>query len=593
MGITTFNKLKLTLPKKKVGEHLLVETRIDILSAWLKSLPYGNMKVTLPTLVKSLSSFNRTDVPLSSRQSAMELFNSSYIVIADYYRSKSFKHDKRQSKFSSEENQLFYQLSKEMAYGFKCVSVQYAEEKGANETLARILNLTIYYLSLVLMHHYDVYGPVPKNIWKEIHSILGFAMIYDLIDIHLENSNKTGCLKNIEQTYLRITLVAMCNPYHLNRGQHWPLWRYLSYWVKNAELNEDLNDFKSDHTFIVNLKSDDRPILQESLSGDIGTENLLLSTQPLIHQIIRQIDELKSTGKPPLPGFGHEINATKARKLLEIMMFHWQVFKKRLSPRYQENQRVKVICGIRQIHKELHNLDPLSLKDDFNEFVPSTPSESKHDEIVVNKDIWHSINKSSGGLCLNIGPKNKTPEVGNIIAINEQNNDENDRWSLAVIRWLQKSRIEGITIGVELISGELQPVLIKILGIDERHELGILISGEEIQGKTTPTLIYKNDAIPQDQVVVMVIGDADLAIKPLRKIIETLSFERVFYQTRELSEAYSAVEDEQKAAEEEQQRRESGEEVIELTSIPGFTQVEKVDDDFSYDIEEPKDDEID
>lgn len=590
MGLTAFNKLKLTLPKKKVGEHLMVETRIDVLSSWLKSLPYGNMKVTLPALVKSLSSFNRTEVPLSSRQSAMELYNSSYIVIADYYRPRSFKHDKRQSKVSPEEKQLFYQLSKEMSYGFKCVSIQYSEEKGANETLARLLNLTLYYLSLVLMHHYDVYGPVPKNIWKEIHSILGYSMIYDLIDIPLDSANKTGCLKNIEQTYLRITLVAMCNPYHMNQGQHWPLWHYLSYWVKNAELNEDLDDFVSDHTFIVNLNTDDRPILKETLEDNVGNENLLLSTQPLVHQIIRQLDELKSTGKPPLPGFGHEINASKARKLLETMQFHWQVFKKRLSPRYQNNNHINVICGIRQIHKELHNLDPLSLKEDYNEFLPSTPNEPKPNETVVEKTVWQTINKSSGGLCLNIGSQNKSPEVGEIIAVCERNQDNSD-WTLAVVRWLQQSRVEGITIGVELILGELQPILIKILGIDERHELGILISGEEVQGKTTPTLIFKNGAIPSNQVVVMVIGDANLAIKPLRKIIETLSFERVFYQTRELSEAFQYAEEEQKAAEEAQKQEESGEEVIELTSLPGFTQVEKMEPDEKFHLQEPDEDE--
>ncbi len=603
MGINSFKHLRLTLPKQKIGEHLLVETNMAALASWLKSLPYGNMKVTLPALLKSLSGFNRTDVSLSTRQAAMEMYNNSYQVVADYYRPRSFRLDKRQSRVSMEERALLFQLTQEMAYGYKSLAVVYSEEKGPNETLARILNLTIYYLSLVLMHHYDVYAPVPKNIWKEIHNILAYSLIFDLIEVNLPEATKTGCLNTIEHTYLRISLVAICNPYHLNIGQHWPLWAYLSYWVKHAELNEDLDDFHTNNTFVVNLKSDDRPLLKERIENNSGTEILLLSTESLIYQIIQQLDELKTSGRPPLPGFGHEINATKARRLLEIMQYHWQNFKKRASPRFDNNNKVNVIASIREIHQELVNVDPLSIKEyqgsaeSFPENPQHTneanPTDSDEEEFEVAKTVWHTLNSSMGGVCLSTGENIILPRVGELIALSENfsehDNEEGasvNSWKLGVIRWLQKSRTEGITVGVEYIAGELQPVYIKILGLDERKEPGILISGEEIQGKTTPTLIYANGSVPADQVVVLVIGDANLAIKPLRKIIETLSFERVFYQTRELSEAFKVAEDELKAAEEAHKKKESGDEEIELTSLPGFTQVEKVDDnsDLSIDI---------
>lgn len=608
MSINSFKHLKLTLPKQKIGEHLLVETNMLALASWLKSLPYGNMKVTLPALLKSLSGFNRTDVPLNTRLSAMEMYNNSYQVVADYYRPRSFRLDKRQSKVSLEERALLYQLTQEMAYGYKSLAVAYSEEKGPNETLARILNLTIYYLSLVLMHHYDTYAPVPKNIWKEIHNILGYSLIFDLIEVNLPEATKTGCLDTIEHTYLRISLVAICNPYHLNIGQHWPLWAYLSYWVKHAELNEDLNDFHSNNTFLVNLKSDDRPLLKERIENNSGTEILLLSTESLIYQIIQQLDELKTSGRPPLPGFGHEINATKARRLLEIMQYHWQNFKKRASPRFQNNSKVCIIASIREIHQELVNDDPLSIKEyrqsdhSFSEMEKEDGQESSStdlsdDELDVIKTVWHTLNSSMGGVCLSTGENIVLPRVGELIALSEnctttesvKTSPENN-WKLGVIRWLQKSRNEGITVGVEYIAGELQPVYIKILGLDERKEPGILISGEEIHGKTTPTLIYANGSVPADQVVVLVIGDANLAIKPLRKIIETLSFERVFYQTRELSEAFKVAEDELKAAEDAQKIKEAGDMDIELTSLPGFAQVEKVDSDSDFSIDIPDED---
>ncbi len=613
MSINSFKRLRLTLPKQKIGEHLLVETNMATLSTWLKSLPYGNMKVTLPSLLKSISGFNRTDVSLNTRLAAMEMYNNSYQVVADFYRPRSFRLDKRQSRVSLEERNLLFQLTQEMAYGYKHLAVVYSEEKGANESLARILNLTIYYLSLVLMHHYDVYAPVPKNIWKEIQNILGYSLLYDLIEIKLTESTDTGCLDTIEHTYLRISLVAICNPYHLNTGQHWPLWAYLSYWVNHAELNEDLDDFHSNNTFVVNLKSDDRPLLKEQIEKGSGSELLLLSTESLIYQIVLQLDDLKTKGQVPLPGFGHEINAVKARRLLEIMQYHWQNYKKRASPRFDNNNKVNVITGIRDIHQELVNDDPLSFKEYQQseeselETEPETEevyrSEARADndlseqEHEVIQTVWHTLNSSSGGVCISTGEKISIPKVGELIALKDNlpesrtdAADPENRWKLGIIRWLQKSRTEGITLGIEFIAGELQPVYIKILGADQRKEFGLLISGEEIQGQTTPTLIYTNGAVPADQVVLLVIGDANLAIKPLRKIVETLSFERVFYQTRELSEAFKMAEDKLRATEEAQKKKEAENEEIELTSLPGFLQVEKIDSDSDYSIDIPEED---
>jgi len=569
MGISKFTTLKLTLPKQKQGEHLLVETRVEVIASWLKSLPYGNMKVTLPALKKSIAGFNRTEVTTTTRFNAMVLFNNSYQLVAEFYRPQSYSIDKRQSKISKAEKRDFFLLTQEMAYGYKLLAYDLSRTKGPNEALANILNLTLYYLSIVLMHHFDVYAPAPKNIWREIHNILGYSLNFDLIELELPESQPTGCLLTIEKTYLRIALLSLVNPYHLNQGQHWPIWRYLSNWVHKCELNEDLVDFQSDYTFIVDLKTDNHPILKTFVSKDSDTDILLMMNQHLIFEVESQLESLETDGIPPLPGFGPEINATSAKRLLKAMRYHWQHFKKRISPRLDATHNVQLINGIPDIYSELLKDDPLA--DHIN-----------IDENEQFSSKWRAVNVSSSGLCLNTGGNATGSRIGQLIAVCEETPafGEQDKptnsWRLGITRWLKRSRREGVTIGLELIAGEVQPVMIKILGEDQRQELGFLVSGEEVEGQSTPTLIYAHSAIPSNQVVVMIIGDAQLAIKPTIKIVETLIFERVFYQTRELSEVYEIEEEYQQQEQHKKHLEETGEQEIELVDIPGFTQVDNV-----------------
>ncbi len=553
--------LKMTLPTQKEGEHLVVETRTEALANWLKRLPYGNMAKTLPSIRQSISGFNRTSVSLSNRLNNLALYDRSYQLVANYYRPKSFHKDKRQAKVSREEKMEFYLLTQEMAYGYKLLALEMDKIKGPCQAQANILNLTIYYLSLVMMSHYDVYAPTPSNIWREIHSILNYAVYHNLIENKLPPSAPSGCLQTIEKTYLRITLIALINPYHLNQGQHWPIWKYLSYWVKVVELSDDIRDYAEEFTFIAELEGDQSPKVKDISVEQVDLSNtLLLLSKDLIIQIKKQLVQLKSEGKPPLPGFGSEVNASRAKLLLEAMYDHWQGSNKRILPRANKPQKLSLVAGLKNIHADISQSDLFFGK-------------KAHSTSLSTISRWHQINTCTGGLCINTSTLVKNISVGQLIAIQKESpQDEYLLWKLAVIRWLQSNRQQGTTLGIEWLAGEIQPVEIKILGIDQRQELGFLISGEEVMGQTKPTLIYPQGSLPDKHIVILQIGDEELAISITKKITETFYFDRAFYRTRELSEAEEIANKELADAEEAKKRLESGEEHIEMTILPGFGQ---------------------
>ncbi len=561
MGLPSFTELKLTLPTLKPGEHLLVETRIEHLARWLKSQPYGNMAKTVAAVRRSIAGFNRTDVPLAARINGLALYDRSYQLIAGYYRPQSFRNEKKkETQVSIDEKREFFLLTQEMAYGYKVLATEYEKEKGPGHTLANILNLTLYYLSLVLMLHFDVYAPAPRNIWREIHNILGFSLHHDLVEKTLPQSAPEGCLETIERTYLRLTLVALANPYHLNSGQHWPIWRYLSHWVSLAELSEDPDDFDQDKTLIIDLHSDHRPYFSDTEEPPKSADFLLLLPEQLVRQVDAHLHDLKNKGKPPLPGFGSDVNATSAARLLEAMRYHWQLFKSRAAPRYQANSKIAMIIGVRNIHQELLQNDPLS--------------HNKVEKITVPKSRWHTVNTSATGLCLNAPQTVRGVAVGQLVAVaDEAQQDNYQAWKLGVVRWIQNSRSHGMTVGIELILGEIQAANIRILGIQERSEPGFLVSADDAGDRQgAPSLLHETAAVPPDRIVVLEIGDEELAVEPTRSATSTLFFERTYFATRALEDAYTLAQREIKALEEQKAREEAGEEVIEMTALPGFTQ---------------------
>ncbi len=556
--------LRLTLPVQKPGEHLLVETRIDHLAQWLKSQPYGNMPVTVSNVRRSLHGFNRTEIASSSRMKGMFLYNRAYQLIAGYYTPQSFRSDKRQEKVSVQEKKDFFLLTQEMAYGYKLLAVQLQKENASKDVLANTLNLTVYYLSLVLMLHYDAYAPPPKNIWKEINNILGFAVVHQFVDRISESHQLQGCLNTIEENYNRIALIALANPYHLNAGQHWPIWRYLSHWVRLAELSEDLSDFHKDQTFVVDLCGDYRPHFALSTDKLDESTTLLLLPQKLVQQVESHLVDLRTEGKPPLPGFGSDVTATAAERLLEVMQYHWQMFKHRAAPRYKTDDKLKVICSLVNIHAELTRNDPLY------------QTEETEPQFVIPTSSWRTINTSATGICMNTHIPVREMAVGKLIALSIHNHQEDrDFWRLATVRWQQKSRTDGHTVGAELILGDIQAVRFIIPGANERKELGFIISGEHgDDGSTPPTIIFAHNALPKDKPIIMEVGDETFGIRLTRPLQHTLFFTQSFYQQCPVQEALDIARQELEEIEEQRRREEAGEEVIDMEALPGFTSVQ-------------------
>jgi hypothetical protein len=221
MGYTFTNmkKLKLTIPSQQDGQHILVETEPTKLALWLKSLPLADMSKTLPEVTRAISSLNRTELGHKQRSELVRHFDETYTFVHDYFR-PNVKASIKTSAANKKMIDMLRIFTREMAFAHKIV-VHDAQGKrqffGKNKIKIRSIGFSIFYLGLMLIEQYELYSPIPLYLWREINSLYAYAGKKGYSEMEFENS-KTYCLPVIEQNYLRNSLLALADPYHLDRG---------------------------------------------------------------------------------------------------------------------------------------------------------------------------------------------------------------------------------------------------------------------------------------------------------------------------------------------------------------------------------------
>ncbi|WMS87422.1 hypothetical protein [Pleionea litopenaei] len=447
---------RLTFPAQQQGQHLLVETDPAELKSWLKSLPYGDMGRAVPEISRAIASLNRSEIGVSQRKELVSLFDTAYAQIFDAYRPYA-AHITNVETRRREYNNL-HLLTREMAFAHKIITDAELNKRklwGKNKGLIKGINLSLHYLGLQLMEHYESYSPIPAYLWRECNGLYAYAQMKQLEDTSLSSENQFQCLNTIEKTFARICLMSLADPYHLSYGEHWQLFKYLERWSHLAEFSDDHGDFKEETCFIVQLNSQIKPSYSSQFEGDLDDQNVcMLLTHDVIRQLQYQNDALIQTGESP-QGFYNNLRPGTAQALLEHMAAHWNSKIERKGRRYPVITKLDVIWGMHAIHTLLqkHRKSPDSTHWDSETIESYIGHEHK---VQLN---WDASNVSDGGIGItthnNIADQLK---VGELVIIREYiDKKPSYRWRPAVCRWLFGDDNQGTRAGLEFIDGNFEP----------------------------------------------------------------------------------------------------------------------------------------
>jgi len=247
------------------------------------------------------------------------------------------------------------------------------------------------------------------------------------------------------------------------------------------------------------------------------------------------------------------------------MLASWEMKQERQAPRYPKISKMEVIWGLPDIHKVLSSDDPLQANidsDDIEQVVEDTSLLIEHH--------WNTVNNSNGGICIS-QPQEKIKEidVGLLMAIRESiNGEKSSKWTLGIICWIIGNKRNGTQIGIKYIKGDIQTVRLQARKgnkIDTRFQRALLVSGQKVEGLSTPTLLTSIGLYIDSRPMLLKIGEEEQFIHARMRVSSTGSVDRFFYQLD--TQHLNNVKDNKDSNANEDEDGEDGE-VINLRAVP-------------------------
>jgi len=527
--------LKLTIPSQQEGQHILVETNPSKLSLWIRSLPLADMSKTLPEVIRAISSLNRTELPYKLRSELVSYFDTAYTLIHDCFRPRVHRRDRKNPNYHSNLNKL-HTLTKEMAFAHKIIvnDSQYKRKLwGKNQHKTKASCFAIYYLGIMLIEQYEVYAPIPIYLWREINSLYAHAGKEEFNYNEIETGS-SYCKPNVEQNYIRNCLLALADPYHLDRGEHWYLFHYLSHWVQLAVISEDPDEFSNQECFIIDITSENKPNFVTSELDDPEDPKIrLLLTGDLLRQISFDLETLEEKHKLNEPSFHPSIKHNCAKTLWQHLQIHWKERVERNARRFPVVSKLDVVWGLQDIIRVMGRVSQ-----DKNKIL--SRAELVNLTQIQSSDhlTWDAINVSTGGIGV-CSQQHMLPHIslGNIVYVREyQDGKPVPHWRLAICRWFTGDKHNGTMLGLEYIDGKYTPVrLILHQGKNERGGLpGLVVSSNQNDNTQAPCLITQEGSYNDERVYAMLGMQEAVEVRPRVHIEATPCIDRFYYQTFEL-----------------------------------------------------------
>jgi hypothetical protein len=410
----------------------------------------------VPEATRAIASLNRSELNVNTRRELVTLFDNTYAQIFASYRPQA-SHLLDNESYRKEHDSL-HAFTREMAFAHKIIADGELNKRrlfGKNKDLVKAINLALHYLGLLLMEHYESYSPIPVYLWRECNGLYAYAQEKQIEDVNVFPEGYHQCMPSIELTFARTCLMSLADPYHLSKGEHWQVFKYLESWGHLADFSDDTDDFTDSQCFVIRTQSQMKPEYSALYKGDLEEDNVcFMLTNDLIRQISYHLDSMAGSNETP-DGFYVGLRPATVRALLEHMTAHWNAKIERKGRRYPVLTKLDILWGVHPTHTLLQQ----HLK---------SPESTHWDTETIQKFIanehqtplaWDATNVSDGGIGIstqkNIAYRLK---VGDLVIIREYiDKKPSFRWRPAICRWLYGNNNQGTNAGLEFLEGALSP----------------------------------------------------------------------------------------------------------------------------------------
>lgn len=507
--------IRLEVTEPNVTNTRLAQFNLKQVSSWLHQLPRSNPDACGPALVEMVAELNRTVLLRMRRFEVTELlrpfvYDTCELLIRRYKNSAlplPAKH--RQSAA------LTGRLQEELGNSFKiCVNQQLAfiaTKRG--ESTARLqlsIQRALLALGRALLESFRLYAVAPVRLWEDAHRLYRNAEIMRLQSLPIEGAQDAEeTALSIKQAYLRIAILALCNPHHLMQGEAAELYRRIGRWAHFVQVELLATDKTLEGRFFVDLDSDFPPrYVPRGLKLPAPGAPRVLSVDKLVQVIDQQLERLQATLASARSG------STLSDRMQRDMYVRFRAAlggrQERADTRQPSVAGLILVSGLsaahfilnarqpfvpeaeeRQWHTKIYgkeNNSPLELKlADPEEYAPRTAAgpggdtrvsrfrsfDREVDDIWKKANLvegntqasdakqsvsfrttpWNRKNESPGGMALFCASDlNINTRVGELVAFSESDTPDPAKWRLGAVRWLRARADAGLEIGVQFIA---------------------------------------------------------------------------------------------------------------------------------------------
>ena len=256
----------LGIPEQQKNKN--VEIRPKEINKWINTLPRANVGETAKLVYKNLYQLNRTKISDSDRLKILTLFGEPINFLAEalkkHFLGLPFPLIAKKQQIAL----LAREIQAEMAVGYKIVAEgkltgrrsSLGSSRINNKTLTTTIYYAMRYLGIVLLRSYQIYVPVPDNIWKQINRLYIHAYQNGFANVAIANNeNKYITQPSIENLFKQMLLLSLASPYRLRQGDIEKVDSFLQQWSPYAALCSIEDSEQQVGMFSINLSNDDAP----------------------------------------------------------------------------------------------------------------------------------------------------------------------------------------------------------------------------------------------------------------------------------------------------------------------------------------------
>lgn len=342
--------------------------------------------------------------------------------------------------------------------------------------LAQAILFAMETLSLSYLRSNQFYIAEPSNLWINMHCLHRIAVMCKLDSVpNPGKAHGRAPSVTIHTEYMRVLLLACCNPNHLSSNDLTLVYNALKEWAPMSQLARG-------HTtgiYMVDVDSNQPPVYASEQPGQ-KKSYYRIYLEPLLENLTTKLQNFPNA----------RVIDTVPPRLIRSLCEAWSHELKRQQERTPRQRQQEIIYGLPYIHSTVSGVT------DFAGFLSHF---GENDEQGQPKGIdevtpltVEEVNSSSNGYCFELSGEHIQRIVpGELVAIRD-----GEQWQLGIVRWKHTTPRLSALIGVELQRGNLTPCASRTNQLPDKNGAfipALLLVDQELSDRQliVPTLTFK------------------------------------------------------------------------------------------------------